>query len=186
MSELETKVKLIIGDMADKCADTILYDKDIATVAAWAYTKAIVAEHSHSNRKPFFTFAERQLFRETLSIPKDVQMWLASMPIRRGLFKSYVVETTLDTPRRFEINVFTYGLGHFVIQVVSARWNKKALRRHAPPPKLTPGPVWNDVSIPFWPNDGTPVSWPPAAHLGDNAVQQFVERWKHLEFGRGW
>ena len=53
MSDLETKVKLIIGDMADKFADTILDDKVIATVAAWAYTKAIVADHSHSNRKPF-------------------------------------------------------------------------------------------------------------------------------------
>jgi hypothetical protein len=184
MSDLETRVKLMIGDMVYKCTETTLQDKDIATVAAWVYTKAIVAEHSHDNTTPFWTFAERQPFRQTLSIPNGVQMWLASLAIEHGLLKSYFVQTPLNTPRRFELNVFTYGLGHFVIQVVTARWNKKAFRRHAPPPILTPASVWDSCSIPFWPSNGTPVSWPPAAHLIDRAVEQFVQRWMLLE--RGW
>lgn len=113
-------------------------------------------------------------------------MWFASLPVQHGLFKSYVVETPLNTPRRFEFNVFTYGLGHFVIQVVTARWNKKALRRHASPPVLTQAVEWDDCSIAFWPSDGTPVSWPPAKHLSRQVIDAFVERWTQLELGRGW
>jgi hypothetical protein len=176
MSELENRVKSIAGDMVYKCSPATLRDKDIGTIAEWAYTKAIVAEHSHNNRKPFFAFAERQLFRQTLSIPNGVHMWVASLPVQHGLFKSYVVETPLNAPRRFELNVFTYGLGHFVIQVVTARWNRKALRRHTHPPVLTQATEWNDCSIPFWPSTGMAVSWPPATHMGHQVVDAFVQR----------
>src|SRR5260370_12410263 len=185
MSDLETRVKPIIGDMVCKCNETTLHDKDIATIAVWAYTKAIVAEHSHNNRKPFFTFAERQLFRQTLSIPNGVQIWLASMPVQHGLFKSYVIETPLNAPRRFELNVFTYGLGHFVIQAVTARWNKKALRWHTPPPVLTQAIEWDSCSIPFWPRSGAPISWPPAGHMSHQVVDAFVQRWTQLIRGGG-
>lgn len=44
MSELENRVKSIAGDMVYKCSPATLQDTDIATIAAWAYTKAIVAE----------------------------------------------------------------------------------------------------------------------------------------------
>jgi hypothetical protein len=184
MSDLETRVKPIIAEMVSKCAATTLHDKDIATIAVWAYTKAIVAEHSHNNRKPFFAFAERQLFRQTLSVPNGVQMWLASLPVQQGLFKSHVVETPLNTPGRFELNVFTYGLGHLVIQVVTSRWAKKALRRHANPPVLTQAVEWNSCSIPLWPSTAASVSWPPNGHLGHQIVDAFVQRWTQLV--RGW
>ena len=184
MSELENQAKSIVGDMVYQCALTTLHAKDIATIAVWAYTKGIVAEHSHHNTEPFFTFAERQLFRQTLSIPNGVQMWFVSLAIQHGLFKSYLVQAPLSTPQRFELNVFTYGLGHFVIQVVTARWKKKAFRRHRHPPILTQAPEWDCCSIPFWPSKGTPVSWPPGAHLADQAVEQFVQRWTQLN--RGW
>jgi hypothetical protein len=184
MSDLENQIKPIIGEMICNCTQTTLNSKDIATVAVWAYTKAIVAEHSHHNTVPFWTFAERQRFRQTLAIPPGLQIWLASLPVARGLFKSYLVQTPLNTPQRFELNVFTYGLGHFVIQVVNTRWAKKAFRRHRPCPTLTQAPEWDDCSIPVWPSKGESVLWPPRRHMGDSVVDEFVQRWVKIE--RGW
>jgi hypothetical protein len=186
MNLLEDKTKAVIKDMVVNCTPTTLHDSDIETIAAFGFLKAVIGDHMHSNFPPFYTFEERQSFRRTLSIPNGVQMWLASMPIQRGLFKSLSIEAPLGTPRRFALNVFTYGLGHLVIQAAGCRWKKKASRRHAPPPRLTPSIQWSDCSIPFWPNTQTPILWPPNAHLGAGAVDEFVLRWTNLELGLGW
>jgi hypothetical protein len=183
MSDLENQVKPIIGNMIYNCAVTTLNAKDIERLAVWAYTKAIVAEHSHQNTVPFWTFAERQRFRQTLSVPAGVQIWLACMPARHGLFKSYFVQAPFNTSQRFELNVFTYGLGHFLIQVVTARWAKKAFRRHRPPPTLRQGPAWYGCSILVWPNKGASVLWPPRTHMGELIVDKFVQRWIQIERG---
>jgi hypothetical protein len=184
MSQLETKTKAVAGDMVCKCTPTILEDRDIATIAAFGFLKAVVADHMHENRPPFYTFEERQLFRRTLAVPSGVQMWLASMPVVHGIFKQMTIYPPQNTPRRFELNVFSYGLGHLVIQVAGCRWKKKAYRRHAAPPVLTQALEWYPHSIPFWPWDGNPVSWPAAGHLGHEDIDTFVQRWTNLE--RGW
>jgi hypothetical protein len=113
-----------------------------------------------------------------------LRMWLASVPRVQGLFKSMSIYAPLNTPRRFELNIFTYGLGHLVIQTAGCGWKKKALRRHAKPPVLTQSNEWNNCSTPFWPNCKTPVQWPPAEHMGDQVIDAFVERWTNLS--RGW
>jgi hypothetical protein len=139
----------------------------------------------HDNRPPFLSLLQRRAFAATLTIPTGVQMWLASVARQRGIFASYYFATKPGASRGFEFNVFTYGFGHLVIQVVAARWKKKANRRHASPPILTQDPAWDSVSVPFWPSDGTPISWPPPQHLGDQIVNKFINRWAHLIRGVG-
>jgi hypothetical protein len=185
MSQLVNRTKLVAKEMILNCQEATLHATDIVTIAAFAFCKSVVADHSHSNREPFFTFAERNLFRQTLSIPRGVQMWLTSMPIQHGLFKSMTLEAPQNTPKRFELNIFTYGLGHLVIQVAGCRWKKKALRRHTHPPILTQPSEWDSCSIPFWPVLTTmPIQWPAKEHLGREIVDDFVQRWIRLE--RGW
>ncbi len=179
MSVLESKTKLVTNKMVFDCSPSVLQAGDIAALAANAFKSAVVADLMHDNRPPFFTLFERRRFAKGLTIPAGVQMWLGSMATRRGLFKSHYFTTPTGTSCGFELNVFTYGMGHLVIQVVTSRWRKKAHRRHALPPVVTQAIAWDRVSVPFWPSDGTPVSWPPSAHLGDEIIDEFSVRWRN-------
>jgi len=180
MSEVSTKAKAFIGDAICKCSRVVLSDDGIAAVAAWGFLKAAVADHMYDLTDPFYPFSDRQLFRQTLAIPNGVQMWLAGMLRHRGIFKGYTIDTPLNTPQRFELNCFTYGLGHFVIQVVGSKWKKKSLRRHAGTPGVRQSFAWSSTSIPFWPNVPAPFAWPPAMFLGERAMEQFILRWNKL------
>jgi Zn ribbon nucleic-acid-binding protein len=180
MSELESAIQSVTKDMMFNGVQTTLSARDLATIAAFGFMKAVVADHMHSKRPPILTFSERRLFARTLQIPGGVQMWLSSTVFLRGLFKSQYVEIEPPDGRTFYLQAFTYGLGHFVIQVVICRWKKKVLRRHAHPPFLRQAVGWIPMSIPFWPHDGTPVRWPPATHLSDQIIDKFVQRWTRI------
>jgi hypothetical protein len=183
MSALENQVKPIVEEMVCNCSPGVLQFSDLAVIAQWAFVKAVVAEHSHDNRKPFFGFAERQAYRETLTVPPGVQMWIASVPKQHGLFRSGVAESPRNTPRRFELQVFTYGLGHLVVQVVTSRWKRKSFRKYERPPFVTQNPVWDELSIPFWPNNQSPIAWPAHAHMSIELANEYAERWKQVECG---
>jgi hypothetical protein len=180
MSEVSTKAKTFIGGAICNRSAVALSDDGIAAVAAWGFLKAVVADHMYELTDPFYTFSDRQLFRETLAIPNGVQMWLGGTLRHRGVFKGYTIDTPLSTPQRFELNCFTYGLGHFVIQVVGSKWKKKSLRRHANPPAVRQSFAWSSTSVPFWPSVPPPVAWPPAMFLGERAMEQFIFRWNKL------
>jgi hypothetical protein len=152
----------------------------MAAVASWGFLKAVVADHMNELTNPFYAFADRNLYRQTLAIPNGVQMWVAGTLRHRGIFRGYTLDTPLDTPQRFELNCFTYALGHFVIQIVGAKWKRKALRRHALPPSVKQAAQWASPSILFWPNVSPPIAWPPAMFLGERAMEQFILRWNNL------
>jgi hypothetical protein len=180
MSKLENKTKSVVQDMAATGQQTTLSARGVTTIAEFAFLKAVVADHSHDNRRPFFSFAECRTFRETLELPAGFQMWLASLPIQHGIFKSFYAVAPQNVPRRFEINAFTYGLGHLVIQVATYRWTKKANRRFAPPPHLTQAAEWDAISTAAFPAERDSISWPPNAHMGLEIIDQYAQRWKDV------
>jgi hypothetical protein len=179
MSDVENRTKSVIQQMAVSCQQKTLSPDDIEIIAQFAFLKTVVADHSHDNRKqPFFTLAERYNFRETLELPTGFQMWVASLPVQHGIFKSFYAVAPQNLPGRFEINAFTYGLGHFVIQVAACRWTKKLNRRFVPPPILTQSREWNPISIAVLPAASDSISWPPSAHMGRELIDQYAQRWK--------
>jgi hypothetical protein len=180
MSDVENGTKSVIQRMAVSCEPTTLNTGDIEAVAQFAFLKAVVADHSHDNRRPFFTLAERYHFRKTLEIPAGVQLWLASMPKQHGVFKSHYAVAPQNLPGRFEINAFTYGLGHLVIQTSTCRWTKKLNRRFAPPPHLTQASEWNPISIVALPVMRDSISWPPSGHMGLELIDEYAQRWKNV------
>ncbi len=184
MSQLEGETKPILKDVILRGQQTTLRERDIALVAAVAFKNTVVADHMHT-RGPFFTLRERRDFRYTRLIPTGVQMWLGSIAEQRGLFKSMYAKLPRRDSRSFQLNIFTYAVGHLVVQTVTSRYQRKNDRRHAPPLYVTQDRNWNQVSLPFWPSDGTPITWPPAAHMGNNIVDTFVKRWKSLVLGPG-
>src|SRR6202044_4287730 len=115
MSEVENRTKAVIQHMAVSCQPQTLDAANIETIAQFAFLKAVVADHSHDNRGPFFNTAERYNFRGTLQLPPGFQMWLAGMPKQHGVFKSFYAIAPQNVPGRCEINAFTYGLGHFLV-----------------------------------------------------------------------
>jgi hypothetical protein len=183
MSELEGKTKLVIQHMAVSCEPTKLSRSDNTTIAEFSFLKAVIADHSHDNRGPFFSRSERENFRETLELPDGFQMWLASLPIHHGIFKSFYAAAPQNFPGRFEINAFTYGLGHLVIQCSTCRWTNKRNRRFASPPRLTQGIEWNAISLAAFPVECDPVFWPPNAHMDLQLIDPFAQRWKDVTPG---
>jgi hypothetical protein len=118
MSALESASKSILEDMIVHCKPVTLSAKDIATIAAVTFKNMVVADYmKSSDRPPFFTRRERWLFRESLTLPKGLQMWFGSMAYSNsGIFKSYTLKMSLNVPYRNQINIFTYGIGHFLSQ----------------------------------------------------------------------
>lgn len=181
MSALENRVKSIIGSMASECSASILQSRDVAAIAALTLTKAIVADSMCNPHHPILSSKERQLFAETLEFPVGVQMWLASTSTLRGLFKSDYLKPPINTPGgAFKGQSFTYGIGHFVVQLTVLRYKSKIRRKYANQLSLRQSASWNDFAIPVWPSDGTPISWPARKHLADNLVEVFVQRWNQV------
>jgi hypothetical protein len=181
MSELENASKPILEDMIVRCKPVTLSPRDIATIAAVTFKNMVVADYmKSSDRPPFFTRQERWLFRESLTLPNGLQMWFGSTPDScHGIFKSYTLQMTLNIPYRNEINIFTYGVGHFLSQSTCFKWKKKSRHKYVPPGNLTQGFEWNKVLVPFWPSDGSSINWPAGAHMGYQLVETFVHRWEH-------
>jgi len=181
MSRLESATKPFLYDMILHGSATRLDLKHIKLLAAVSFKNSVVADYMHDNSPRFFSFAARQRFARTLELSDGIQMWLSVMNRQRGLFQSGDLKTKPGDKSGFEINLFTYGVAHLVIQVTTSRWTKKAHRRHFPPPRLTQNPIWDDVSIPFWPTSGDQlIGWPPPRNLGDKAAEAFADRWMSL------
>jgi hypothetical protein len=177
MSDLENRSIPIMKGMVVHRSPTKLQAPDIAVLSAIGFKNATLADCMQNIRIPFHSQHERKLFAQSLTFPDGVQMWLATMERQHGLFTNYY---TFSKPKRrvsFDGHVFTYGAGHFVIQVASWRWSKKTRRRNYPPPFATQNPFWDTYSIPLWPSDGSVISWPPIAHLSDQMVYRFINRW---------
>jgi hypothetical protein len=181
MSEIESRTKPIIGNMIARCSETILDSRDLSTIASLLLIKAIVADQMHDKRPPVFTLGERRSFSEALVIPTGVQMWLGSTIQTLGLFKSHHVETTGNTSRDFRLQAFTYGVGHFVAQLTVFRWKKRLFRSQVKELFLEQNPVWDSVSIPFWPITGVRVDWPPLKGMSNEIADAYVKRWARLE-----
>jgi hypothetical protein len=182
MSDIENRAKSVIADMVRDGTAKVLNALDIATIAVFAFLKAVICDHMNEQTNPFYSFQERQLFRITRAIPNGVQMHLASVPGIQGMFKGSTIYTALNAGPRFEVNVFTYGLGHFLVQVTGVRWMKKSRRKYALPPRLSQSIDFTSSSLPIWPDARVPISWPPPLYLAGEALQRFVNRWKDLEW----
>jgi hypothetical protein len=178
MSNVVNLFKGVAEEMIfDRCKKN-LTEKEMATFAAFAFLKCVVADHSHENRESFFTIPERYSFRKTLTIPEGVQMWFANFPHRHGLFKSMYAESPGNTRNDFEINSFTYGIGYLVLQVCAFRWKKR--RAHKLHPRLGQISEWRNFSTEFWPYPIFQPVWPTTSNLSGQVLDKFCTRWNSL------
>lgn len=181
MSDLTGRVKQFFKDAIIDGTTLNLEPNSIALLAAFAFLKAVVANHAIPNNDPFFTRAARERFRQSLVIPPHAQMWVAAYqgPYRYSgkCNAGILVPTDLGPYQKIEFFAFTYVVGHLVLQVLAPRW-KDVRDRGSALPLHEPQPNWNPAVITFWPSSGASASWPPPKYIGDDTIEQFIDRFK--------
>jgi hypothetical protein len=179
MSNVTDRVKRSFSDLIIKGKPMSLKDEDIGLLAAFAFMKAVVADHATPKSEPFFPRAVRERFRDSLAVPSDIQMWLAAYQGAHrfgGKFNTAFLVPNEPSPLTgIEFYGFTYVVGHLVVQTLSARWTQIG-RRATPVPFLKPNSYWDPAVVLFWPNVPAPVSWPPPKYLGDDTIDNFIAR----------
>ena len=179
MSAVTHRVKRSFSDLITKGTPTSLKDEDIGLLAAFAFMKAVVADHATPKSDPFFTRAVRERFRDSLAVPSDIQMWLAAYQGAHrfgGKFNTAFLAPNEPSPLTgIEFYAFTYVVGQLVVQTLSARWTQIG-RKATPVPFLKPNYYWDPAVVRFWPNVPAPVSWPPPKYLGDDTIDNFIAR----------
>jgi len=74
----------IVNDHAKPCIESMILSdarvelspKCIASIAIFAFLKAVIGDHLAQDRQRFFSMAVRSMFRRTLSLPHNMQVWL--------------------------------------------------------------------------------------------------------------
>ncbi len=186
MSDMENlHAKPTLKDMIQHGTRLSLLPLGIMTIAAWSFMKAVVVDHMHTARKPFFSQSIRRAFMESRMPPDGTQIWIAAFngaPDMRGH-----VTTFYHRGRRhsllegFEFYVATYVATYFIVQVVGKRRVKGRARRR-PFPFLDQDPVWDDLAIPIWPGEGDPIEWPPRRAITRPTLERFTDRFKRVRF----
>jgi hypothetical protein len=158
---------LIIGK------DDIQIDQAKAdSIALFAFKSAVVVDYLRRAEEPFFDRSTRHNFKNSLSIPKDVGMWLTkfAQPGRGEISTTYLKGNPPDG-NGIEMYVCTYAVEYLVIQVVGFR--HPGLRGISTKDKFT--------AVPFWPRIADAFVWPPAEILQSvDEFKAFSDRWNDV------
>jgi hypothetical protein len=186
MSDLEQKVKNIIKGMIVDAARVSLLPADTATIAAFAFKTAVIYDHVNLSgakrpfRGTFFSPKTRQDFRQFLTVPEGVHIWLAkfvSRALHAGRLRGGYFKFKGGPWKDFHFFVTTYAVGHFAFQILCSRFRGRQHHKISPP-RVIQHPKWNGASVLMWPNHGLPVDWPPRQHFTDDSIDAFANRWE--------
>ncbi|MGB8523552.1 MAG: hypothetical protein WCD43_11345 [Candidatus Acidiferrales bacterium] len=176
MSDIESShakpslTDLIIGKM-----DFLITQSRARSIALFAFKTAVIFDHLARKREPFFLASSRHAFRESLTIPSNVQMWMAGFrPPGKG--KAQTVYHTGNVPGKNSIEIYacTYAVGHLVIQIVGCNASEVSSIQ----PRLA---RFETLSVPFWPSLPDGFIWPAGDVLRTvDDLDAFSMRWRHL------
>lgn len=137
-------------------------------VARFAFKTAVVVDHMVKG-EPFFEAGIRHHFAKSLTIPRNVRMWMTGyLPLVGGRLSANYHERSFEDGRSLEMYVCTYAVGHLMFQVVAA--NLIGL-----PSFEAQG--FEHSAVPFWPTIPGGVVWPPAYAIKRSDFEPFSERW---------
>jgi hypothetical protein len=140
------------------------------SIALFAFKSVIVIDRMRRD-KPFFRRSVRHDFARRLTIPDGIQMWLAGfLPMGSGRLNTHYGDASIPSGGRLKLYACTYGVGHFIFQVVAVRSTRI--------PSFSPQASFEYSSIPFWPAIPEGISWPPTECLRTRTdFEKFSERW---------
>lgn len=177
MSRLETQhaepamSDLIVGK------DVVISESQAKSVALFAFKTAVVIDHMGGG-EPFYPTSARREFANSLTIPRNVNIWLAGLfPMSSGRFNTFYSEIPFEPPRHLQLYICTFAAGHLVFQVVG--------RKYIEIPAFRPVPGFDHLAIPIWPPIQQDIAWPlPSAIRYRNGFDKFSERWAAIQFVR--
>lgn len=178
MSNIERHhAKPAMSDLIKGTPGIMLSPSAAHSIALFAFKTAIVFDYMQRNKAPFFARSVRHQFRESLTIPSTVRMWMAGfVPNRKGHVLTLYHAGEIPSADRFELYVCTYCVGHFVFQVVAVRPQLLA--------DLFPRPGYEGLAVPFFPVFPHDASWPPPDLLQTaREFDGFASRWRVVTVG---
>jgi hypothetical protein len=143
------------------------------SIALFAFKTAVVFDHLRRDHEPFFERSSRHEFRKSLTIPPNLGMWMAAfLPVGKGLAQTAYHDGALSEANPIHMYVCTYGVEHFVVQVVGCQQQGYSHIASA----------YNFPAVRFWPQVPDNLVWPPSSALRTaDEFQSFADRWVDLE-----
>jgi hypothetical protein len=147
------------------------------SIALFAFKTALVLDSVYNRGKEtFFDRSQRYKFKEELSIPASVRMWLCPYAGNRtgGRFVPLFLKEQFPSGNYLEMYICTFALGHIAVQVVSAKVSGI----------VTIDPTLNleSLAVPFWPELYPGYVWPGnVALLSRQEFISFAYRWGNVK-----
>jgi hypothetical protein len=176
MSDIEkNEGKPALSPLIRDTSPKVLPIRILISIGIFLFKTAVIADHASTGNSPFFTIEERYRFRKTLCIPPGLSMWIGALEDSfRGTFKALHVVPVAATENDFGLYVFTYVVGHLVLQLVGAKWATHNPRVILPPKHRDSD---SDYVIWFWPIAGS-IRWPPPKYVPMRLLDNVTDRWK--------
>jgi hypothetical protein len=180
MSEIDNEAKPILRQLIINLRPRQISIGQLISIAAFGFKSAVVADQMGKGGNPMFTKAERYAFRETLRLPSGLFMWIGTLDsYNHGSFKNRHLAPHTRGPNDFSLYAFTYGAGHFVMQLAVARWATRDAKR-SDVILLEQRSEWFSRSAPFWPPIYGAIAWPLRDYLTRHTLDDFTDRWATL------
>jgi hypothetical protein len=153
--------------------DVLISESRAKSIAVFAFKTAVVVDHMGRD-KPFYTTTARREFAHSLTIPRNVNIWLAGLfPMSSGRCNSLYPEIYFEAPRYLKLNVCTFAVGHLVFQVVGAQYIEI--------PDFGPKPGFEHLAVPIWPPIQQDIGWPlPNVLKYRSDFESFSNRWSAI------
>ncbi len=178
MSDLESAAKDVLTPMIVKSAITRPVSADDQKLIARWVVKTVMVHEFTSSEPPFFTFQERNAFKEGGELA-DLAVWLASYRTDDQDHMGFSHTGHLTQPAERDgqdapIHWFhaTLVIGRLACQLVFWRHPVGVVRLN-----WEPHPVPSEGVVTVWPASTMPIWWPPTVSFDEEVMTRFVFRW---------
>jgi hypothetical protein len=145
------------------------------SVSPFAFKTAVIANHMLPEEEEFFDISQRHAFRESLSIPPKVGMYLFGLrPDNAGGIRSVSIYFPDKDAPKLTLNICSFYVGQFGFQVVSA----KTLTVTQIESLSTP----DNLTVLFHPTIRSGVFWPRIVVLDQKSFDGLAYRWNSVRF----
>jgi hypothetical protein len=148
------------------------------SIALFSFKTAAVLDlipKKEKRKEPFFSRRLRRSFRETLTIPPFVWMWMCPYipgSYRADVFVNYY-DGVLPSAGAIQLYVCTYAIGNFAFQVLAV----KSFREQG----FRPDPRFDNLAVTFYPRIEPGFVWPrPFALHSVEEFEKFHRRWEGI------
>jgi hypothetical protein len=159
---------LILGNRVGE-----LSKKRARGLSLFGFKTAVIANRSMKESEFFFSHSDRYAFRKSLTIPRDVAMFLVGMEnVKGGGIGSFNVFYPDQGRPNLSLNVCSFWVGQLGFQVISAKAFKAQKVESLPTPP--------DLTVQFYPTLASQISWPRKKVLSVEAFNDFSNRWNMI------